>query len=266
MLANFHTHTTFCDGKNTPEEIVLHAIERGFIAIGFSGHCRTEFDLRYCMKDPAGYVREINRLKEAYKGKLQIFLGIEEDAFAPVNRADFDYIIGSSHYMYIDGRYYPVDSGYDWLMDCFHAAGGDVVRFATQYYEAFCSYILQRKPEIVGHFDLITKYDEQDGSRLLGNESYCAVAEKYLIKAMESDAIFEVNSGAIARGLRTSPYPCERLLQVLKKQDGKVILSSDSHSIETLDFYFEEAKQLLRDVGFQYTYTLGENGFEKVAL
>ncbi len=38
MLANYHTHTTYCDGKNTPEEIVLCAIEKGFTSIGFSGH------------------------------------------------------------------------------------------------------------------------------------------------------------------------------------------------------------------------------------
>ena len=23
MLANYHTHTTFCDGKNTPEEVIV---------------------------------------------------------------------------------------------------------------------------------------------------------------------------------------------------------------------------------------------------
>ncbi len=38
MIANFHTHTVFCDGRNTPEEVVLSAIEKGFSAIGFSGH------------------------------------------------------------------------------------------------------------------------------------------------------------------------------------------------------------------------------------
>ena len=35
---NYHTHTTFCDGKSTPEEIVLEAIRLGMDTIGFSGH------------------------------------------------------------------------------------------------------------------------------------------------------------------------------------------------------------------------------------
>ena len=99
MLANFHTHSTFCDGKNTPEEMVLAAISQGFSALGFSGHGTTDFDLRYCMRDMPGYREEIRRLQEKYAGQIQIFLGIEEDAFAPVDRNAYDYIIGSAHYI-----------------------------------------------------------------------------------------------------------------------------------------------------------------------
>ena len=54
MLSNLHTHSTFCDGVNTPEEIVKSAVERGFSSVGFSGHGYTDFDLCYCMKNPAG--------------------------------------------------------------------------------------------------------------------------------------------------------------------------------------------------------------------
>ena len=67
MIANFHTHTSFCDGKNTPEEIIKAAINKGFSAIGFSGHGYTDFDLRYCMKNTYEYIKEITRLKEKYK-------------------------------------------------------------------------------------------------------------------------------------------------------------------------------------------------------
>ena len=38
IKTNFHTHTTFCDGKNTPEEMVQSAIEKGFSSLGFSVH------------------------------------------------------------------------------------------------------------------------------------------------------------------------------------------------------------------------------------
>ena len=70
MLANYHTHTTFCDGKNTPEEVILSAIEKGFSAIGFSGHGYTPYDLRYCMHDPEAFKQAIPPLKEKYKNPV----------------------------------------------------------------------------------------------------------------------------------------------------------------------------------------------------
>ena len=81
MLANFHTHSTFCDGKNSIEEVVLSAIEKDFDVIGFSGHGYTDFDLTYCMKDVDGYISEVSRIKEKYKNKIEVYLGVEEDAF-----------------------------------------------------------------------------------------------------------------------------------------------------------------------------------------
>ena len=49
MFYNFHTHTTYCDGKSTAEEMVQKAIELRFSQLGFSGHSFTPFDLEPCM-------------------------------------------------------------------------------------------------------------------------------------------------------------------------------------------------------------------------
>ncbi len=266
MLANFHTHTTFCDGKNTPEEMVLSAIQKGFSTIGFSGHGTTPFDLRYCMKDVVGYQKEITRLKEKYKNDIQIYLGLEEDAFSLVNRAEFDYILGSSHYFCVDGTYYPVDSGPDYFRKWLAVFDRDVSRIAETYYQTFCDYIRTRKPDIIGHFDLITKFDETEEALFLHNDTYKQIAEKYITEAAKSGSIFEVNTGAIWRGLRTTPYPSEDLLHVLKKLDARVILSSDCHFADALDFGFEEAKRLLRDIGFTHTVTLYNGEFSKVCI
>ena len=74
---------------------------------------------------------------------------------------------------------------------------------------------------------------------------------------------FEVNTGAISRGFRTTPYPSKDMLYVMKKSDAKLILASDSHAAETLDFGFEEAKAYLRDIGFRHLYTLYNDAFVK---
>ena len=250
MLTNCHTHTTFCDGKSTAEETVLYAIDKGFYSVGFSGHGYTPFDLRYCMKDTDGYIKEISNLKEKYKSKIRIFCGVEEDAFAPVDRSRFDYIIGSSHYILKDGKYSPIDSSREYFYSCIKLFNFDTLAFADSYYKNFVDYISKRKPDIVGHFDLITKFDENDSPAFLNNSEYIKISEKYMKIAAENDVIFEVNTGAVARGYRTSPYPAENLLYILKQRNCKLILSSDSHSADTLDFYFDNALKLLRDIGF----------------
>lgn len=260
MLANYHTHTSFCDGKNSAEEIVLAALEAGFDAIGFSGHGFTAFDLTYCMKDTDGYLSEIARLKNKYKKDIEIYAGVEEDAAYPLDRTPFDYTIGSSHYFCIDGSYYPIDSRYDCLEKCVALYGGDTLRMTEDYYSSFCHYIERHRPDVVGHFDLLTKFDEQH-PLFLPDARYRALALKYARIAASSGAIFEVNTGAISRGYRTTPYPHEELLFALKNEGARVMLSSDSHNKETLAFGFAEAKSLLREVGFTSTVYLYHGAF-----
>lgn len=263
MIFNFHTHTTFCDGKNTPEDIVVYALEKGVTELGFSGHAYTDFDLKFCMKDVQDYIVEVNRLKEKYKKDIQIFLGVEEDMYTRVNRADYDYIIGSAHYLCVDKKYYPVvDPNYETFQTCLALFDDDIERFAEAYYKEFCNYILQRKPEIIGHFDYITKYEETKKLGMIENTKYRKIAEKYISKAAESGCIFEVNLRAVSKGMRTSPYPHETLLYLLRTLGARVTISTDTHEKEMLDFKFEDTKSLLKDIGFQYIYTL--NGAVKL--
>ena len=65
-LTNYHTHSTFCDGKNTPEEIVNRAIALGFDEIGFSSHSEN-------CTNPDAYRQAINELKEKYTSQLTYY-------------------------------------------------------------------------------------------------------------------------------------------------------------------------------------------------
>ena len=263
MLSNLHQHTTFCDGKSTAEEVVLSALEKGFSSIGFSGHGYTEFDLRYCMKDPESYIKEIIRLKEKYKKDIEIYLGCEEDMFAPCDRSRFEYLISSSHYFEKDGKYYPIDSGFDYFSECLKLFDGDILALADRYYSNFVTYLKKRKPDIIGHFDLITKFEEVGAPTLLKNDTYNKMAADYLLEACKIGSIFEVNTGAISRGYRTLPYPDEKLLHLLKKEDAKITVSADSHHKDTVDCYFSETRKLLKDVGFEYIWQLYGGEFVK---
>lgn len=265
MLTNYHTHTTFCDGKNTVEEVVLSAIEKGFDAIGFSGHGYTAFDFTYCMTDMDGYLSEISRVKEKYKKDIQVYAGVEEDASYPLPREKFDYVLGSSHYFRVKSIYYPIDSSYACMQKCVSVYGGDFLRMAEDYFESFCTYIHTYRPNIIGHFDLLTKFDEQH-PLFLQSEEYRRMAVRYALLAAKSGAIFEVNTGAISRGYRTTPYPHVDILRALKAAGARVVITSDSHKADTIDFAFDDAKHLLRSVGFTSVVDLYNGEFIDSAI
>ena len=113
-LQNLHVHTTYADGKDRPEEIVLTAIEKGFSSIGFSEHTYMEFsDYPYQMtvEDMTKYKAEVDGLKEKYKGQIDIFCGLEYELFSNVPTDCFDYLIGSVHYLDFDGKILGFDRG-----------------------------------------------------------------------------------------------------------------------------------------------------------
>lgn len=254
MLTNFHTHTTFSDGKNTPEEVVLAALEQGFCSIGFSDHAYTPYDTSYCMKDEQVYTKEIRRLQEKYEKEIEIYLGIEEDSHCLVNSSNFDYIIGSCHYAKRGEKYYPIDVDIPSFSQCLSAFGNDEMAFAEYYFQHFCDYILKRKPDVIGHFDLISKFEEKGEGRYLQNPDYWNLAEKYCLEALKSERIFEVNTGLVTRGYRSSFCPHEKLLHLIYKNGGKITFSSDSHEIKTLQGCFDEVRAMVKEIGFQYIY------------
>ena len=163
----------------------------------------------------------------------------------------------------MQGKYYPIDSNYDYFKKCLEVFDYDVIKLAETYYRTFVGYITNRKPDIVGHFDLITKFDEIDTPLFLNNSDYLKIAQKYIKTAAEADVIFEINTGAMARNIRKTPYLGEDLLYVLKTQGSKVMLSSDSHSVETLNYCFDEMENMLKDIGFDCVYELCKGDFRK---
>ena len=78
---NYHTHSTFCDGKNTPEQIVQVALQKDFDALGFSSHSMYPFssDWHLQTREHSAYAKEIKRLQSQYSGRLDIKLGFEAD-------------------------------------------------------------------------------------------------------------------------------------------------------------------------------------------
>ena len=245
---DLHIHTTYSDGKNTPEEVVLSAIEKGLKVIGFSDHSPTFFDSGYCMKREklGSYKEEIFALKEKYKDKIEILCGIEQDIFSDFLPEGLDYIIGSVHYIKVNEKYIPVDNTARHLKDAAEEFfGGDIYALAEEYYRLVGEVADKTKANIIGHFDLITKFCEKENLFDQKHPRYIEAWKKAVDKLLVKNIPFEINTGAISRGYRTTPYPASDILDYIRANGGKFILSSDSHKADTLAFKFEEFSHIL---------------------
>ena len=249
---NLHSHTTYCDGANSAEEMVLAAIEKGFDVFGFSGHSYLKFDDTWCMskENTEKYYEEIHALKEKYKDKITILCGIEQDYMSNTPVDQYDYVIGSVHVIPKNGEYISVDYSAESLIDNINKHyDGDALALAEDYYDMVSNLHKKTKCHIVGHFDLITKFNEQTPIFDTSHPRYKQASEKALIKLVEAGLIFEANTGAISRGYRTTPYPSKDLLLKIRELGGKVIISSDTHSVHTVDAGYDDASFMLKSLG-----------------
>lgn len=263
--SNLHTHTVFSDGENTAEELVEQALKLGFSSLGFSDHSETEFDPHYCMsRDRYGAYREtVSELKKKYAHQIPLFCGIEKDLFSPIDLQEYDYVIGSVHYICVKGEYYSIDNTPEHQLEFIHSvARGDKMELAKRYYDAVVEHAQTTPFAIQGHFDLVTKFGFFDD----GGEEYRRIALEALDEVIGLVPFFEVNSGAIARKRRSVPYPADFLLRRLCEKGSKLILSSDCHQKEYLDIHFEAEIKMLKEIGFTSLWQKGNNGFFEVLI
>lgn len=245
-------HTTFCDGKNTPREMVEAGINKGFQTIGFSGHSHTFFDETWCMtkEGTKAYIKEIEQLKLEYCSKIEILCGIEQDYYSEMSVDRYDYVIGSVHYLKKEGVYLPIDESKEILLDIvrdFYA--GDIYGLVEDYYLTLADVGRKTQCNIIGHFDLITKFNENNE---LFNEDNDRYKKAYLLALNQLNCnhyLFEINTGCVSRGYKSTPYPSIAILEEIKKRKGRVILTSDSHDTSGIGYDFDKWFEKYRMLG-----------------
>ena len=264
--SNLHTHSVYSDGAHSPREIIEQAISKEMTAIGISDHSYTFFDKAYCIaEDKNGeYINELRALQKEYVGKIEVLVGIELDAYSQgYNRADFDYIIGSCHYLNFDGNYVSVDSSLAGVKAAIEKyCDGDSMKFALRYFDTYTELICAMKPDILGHIDLVSKLGVVDDESLI----YRKKAIETLCDSLSVCDVIEMNTGAISRGYKKLPYPAQFMLKEIKDRNKQIILSSDSHNKETLTFYFDECLEILRANGIKNIVTYSNGGFAEVGI
>lgn len=269
FLSNAHTHTTYCDGASTVAEQLAAARRLGFVSLGFSGHAMQGFDWAYCMDADAqtAYLQELRAHQAAFSAAsqpLRLWVGLEQDALVPPqqkaqNRAACDYLLGSAHYFPepMAGEWVSVDGSPE-LLNRYIAAhfAGDPLAMAATYYRLHSDAILADRPDIIGHFDLVRKHAAAIGLDL-ASPAYREAALAALAAARRGCAIMEVNTGNIARGYDTTPYPAAFLLDAWQDLGGELTLTSDCHNAALLDCAFEPTLAMLRARGWKRVLRLG---------
>lgn len=256
-----HTHSTFSDGRSTVEEQIRSAIEKGFASIGFSDHSYTAFDLSYCMKKELiqDYCNVVRSMAQKYSDQIDVFLGLEWDGYSETPGESYDYRIGSVHYIHTDdGLYHAVDSNKEGMVRMTETYfSGNYNEMAKKYLldSVRCAY--DHRPDFIGHFDLATKYNLVDED----DPDYQKTLLECVAAVMEICPIFEINTGAIARGYRTTPYPHPNAIRYIVEHGGKLILNSDCHDARFLDCYYAQSVELLRACGGKSLVRLTKNGW-----
>ncbi len=318
MKQNLHTHTTYCDGKSSVQEMIRSALQKDFDVLGFSGHSFTSFDKSYCMseEDTSKYAEEVLSAKKffaedpkgaakffapdmEYVKPLRIYLGIEEDLYSDelaLRRASgifnpgdaggiYDYVIGSTHAFRLtwkeiadirgraegfpgpemngirsaeEGMYIYVDYGsepFRWAAENIY--GGDFMAIARDYFRDEGRTVADTDCDIVGHFDLLLKFNEAENFFDEDSGRYKALRDDALerifsdFRSKGRQPVFEINTGAMARGYRTSPYPSLDSLMIIGEMGGQILINSDCHQAELLDFGFDEAMKTAGKAGFR---------------
>ncbi len=261
IIANLHTHTVFCDGKASAEEMVQAAMQEQLLVLGFSAHSMYPFSSDWHLEVRAheSYCAEIRRLQLAYADKIRILLGFEADyvpglcipRFDCYERFAPDYLIGSVHYIGNEKGIFTVDNTAEELVSGIRRCYNDNVK------EAVCDYFAREREmlnrgdfTILGHPDLMRKlnvklhlFDETDSwYRRAVDETAQAIAK--------AGVIAEINTGGMVRAGVPTPYPSSYFLSKLHELNVPITISSDAHSPEYIVAQFDVARQYAKAAGY----------------
>ncbi len=213
------------------------------------------------------YLQEAKRLQETYRDRITVYCGIEYDMRSRLDLSGFDYVIGSLHSIVTSMGTFSVDdtaeiakNGIGQYFD------GDADKAAEAYFNQYKAMAENPEIDIVGHFDLLTKFDEKSDLYNAGSPRFLDAASAAMELLVKAGKIFELNSGAVSRGYRTSPYPGETLLHRLRAMDGKIILNSDAHSARGVGFFFKEMLKIAVNCGFTEVYQLKNGAFLPIPI
>lgn len=260
MLIDLHNHTALCcHAEGEMEDYVHEAISRGIGIMGFADHApwmpQNHIKMALSYEEVPLYINKVKMLQERFakeeQSRIQILLGMEMD-FIPdrldlprefCRKYDFDYVIGSVHYI--------GDWGFDQdiQMERFN------LNSTRDIYERYFDLVRQLAQsgvfDIIGHLDLVKKFG------YFPKEGWDDLQEETAKILGESDVVVELNTSGMDKPVGEF-YPGPDFLKRLKKYGVPLTLSSDSHKPREVGRYFEKAVLLLKELGYREIFTFSQ--------
>lgn len=250
MISDFHLHTSFSwDSDTEPERQIEQAIQLGMETLCITDHLDMDFPGGEFQLDTPAYVERILQLREKYRGRIDLRLGVElglqrhlgERIAAYAQAYPFDYVIGSMHLLKGQDPY-----------DREIFAGrrdGEVYR---EYFEATLENLrVCRGIQSLGHLDYVVRYGKNQGMEY-SYGAFADIIDEILKLLVERQIALEINTGGLKYGLGY-PNPHPDVLRRYRELGGElVIVGSDAHVPQYVGYRFGEAEELLKASGFAY--------------
>ncbi|MDO5549519.1 MAG: histidinol-phosphatase HisJ family protein [Eubacteriales bacterium] len=265
MFADYHVHTAYSDDSVYPmEDVIRDAIAMQMDEICITDHVdygiKQDWDcgkeIRYRNGEPFAnvdyprYMAEIGAMKERYGDQIAIKTGMEfgmqkhiiPQYEALFQRYPFDFILLSIH---------QAEDKEFWTQD--FQRGKTQKKYNERYYEEMLHVVKNyRNYSVLAHMDLVVRYDKQG---VYPFEKVRPFVEQILQTAIADGKGLEFNTSYHRYGLNDTT-PSMDILRLYQDLGGEILtIGSDSHKPEHLGTHFEEANQVLRDLGFRYVCT-----------
>ncbi len=281
IISDLHTHSSFSTDSEAPQEEMLdRAISLGLKTYCFTDHYDyiwpEQYEDRFIF-DVDKYFEKLTALKQAYKGKIEVLIGVEEGLrnepglpehvksfYDEMNsKYPFDFVIGSSHIL----RYY--DPYYEDYWSGKPAPGKDLgapdyaknkerLSLEDGLREYFESILFNSKNydnyDIYGHLDYIVRYapglskEEKNYSPM----DFKNIIDEILKGIIAKGKGIEINTSGIKYGLGYT-HPKEWIVKRYHELGGEIItVGSDAHQKEHIAYGFDTAASVLENSGFKY--------------
>lgn len=261
MFADYHVHSEYSDDSTYPlEQVIRDAIGMGMDEICITDHVdygiKKDWDagekIAYRGSQPQAnvdyprYMAALRDMQSRYGDRIRIRIGLEfgvqthtiPQFRALLTRYPLDFVILSIH---------QVENQEFWTQE--FQRGCTQQEYNERYYEELLAVVQQYQGySVLGHLDLITRYDKQG---VYPFERVRPLVEAILRRVIEDGKGIEVNTSSHRYGL-TDTTPSVAILQLYRELGGTILtIGSDSHAPAHLGTYIGEARALLRELGFR---------------